>query len=164
MNLIAAAALDWGIGLKGDLLAKIPEDMKYFRQKTLGNIVVMGRKTLESFPGGNPLPDRINIVLSSSQRNENTENLIWVRNMDELFERLKAYDEENVFVIGGGMVYNLMVPYCKRAYITRINRVFPADTYLFDFDSAPDWVLGKKGQPKKYGDTEFSFDIYERVK
>ncbi|MBQ7242392.1 MAG: dihydrofolate reductase, partial [Firmicutes bacterium] len=97
MNLIAAAALDWGIGYKGDLLAKIPEDMRYVRQKTIGNVVVMGRKTLESFPGGEPLPNRLNIVLSASQKGENAENLIWVKDLDELFETLEAYDTENVF-------------------------------------------------------------------
>lgn len=164
MNLIAAAALDWGIGYKGDLLAKIPEDMKYFRQKTIGNVVVMGRKTLESFPGGKPLPDRLNIVLSASQKGENAENLIWVKDLDELFETLEAYDTENVFIIGGGMVYNLMVPYCHKAYITRINKIFPADAYIFDFDSAEDWTLAEKGETRIYEDTEFSFDVYERVK
>ena len=164
MNLIAAAALDWGIGKDGDLLAKIPEDMRYFRQKTIGKIVVMGRKTLESFPGGRPLPDRINIVLSASHEEGNDGNVIWVKDIPSLLELLKDYDTEDVFIIGGGNVYNQMVEYCQRAYITRINKIFPADTYIFDFDSAEDWTLTEKGEPKTYADLTFSFDIYEKVK
>ena len=163
MNLIAAAAEDWGIGHKGKLLAKIPEDMKYFREKTLGRIVVMGRKTLETFPGKKPLPDRINIVLSKTHEPGEEGGVIWVRGADGLFKELEKYSDEDVFVIGGGEIYSLLLPFCDRAYITRIKGTFPADTYIFDFEDAEDWFLSQKGEPRFYEGLEFSFDVYERT-
>lgn len=163
MNVIAAADKNCGIGFKGDLLVKIPEDMKYFRKMTIGKVCVMGRKTLESFPGGKPLPDRVNIVLSSSKREEK-DGVIWVKDIAELFDELKKYSEEDVFVIGGGTVYSMLIPYCHRAYITEINNSFEADTYIFDFKNSSDWRLKEKGDIKNHNGIEFSFDVYEKIK
>ena len=92
MNLIAAVDKNWGIGLKNQLLVRIPEDMKRFRHMTIGKVVVMGRKTLESFPGGQPLNDRTNIVLTKD-KNYQVKNAVIVHDMEELFAELKKYNQ-----------------------------------------------------------------------
>ena len=100
MNLIAAVDKNWAIGYQNKLLTSIPEDMKFFRQTTTGKVVVMGRKTLESFPGKKPLKNRTNIVLTKNPSYQ-AEGAIVVHNEDELREELKKYDSEDIFVIGG---------------------------------------------------------------
>ena len=101
MKAILAADKNWGIGYNNHLLVSIPSDMKFFRQTTTGKVVVMGRKTLESFPNGMPLKNRTNIVLTGNQ-NYQVKDAIVVHSEDELMEELKKYDTDDVYVIGGG--------------------------------------------------------------
>ena len=112
MNLIAAADENWGIGKNGGLLAHISGDMKYFRETTKGKIVVMGRKTLESFPGGKPLKNRVNIVLTGN-KDFVPEGVVICHSVEETLEKLKEYPKEDVFIIGGGMIYKAFLPWCK---------------------------------------------------
>ena len=133
MNLIAAVDSNWAIGNKNKLLASIPADMKFFRETTTGHVVVMGRKTLESFPNGMPLKNRTNIVLTSN-RNYCVKDAVIVHTLKELLEELKKYDSEEIFVIGGGSVYQMMLPYCDTAYITKIDHAYEADTYFPNLD------------------------------
>ena len=119
MNLIAAVDKNWAIGYQNKLLTSIPEDMKFFRQTTTGKVVVMGRKTLESFPGKKPLKNRTNIVLTKNPSYQ-AEGAIVVHNEDELREELKKYDSNELYVIGGGSIYEMLIPYCDTAYITKI--------------------------------------------
>ena len=100
MNLIAAVDKNWAIGLNNKLLVSIPADMKFFREVTTGNVVVMGRKTLESFPNGLPLKKRTNIVLTSD-RSYQVKDAVIVHDMEELREELKKYPSERIYVIGG---------------------------------------------------------------
>lgn len=88
MKMIVAADLNWGIGIKGDLLTPLPEDMKFFREKTKDSVVIMGRKTLESFPGHKPLKNRVNIVITTSKE-LNTEGIVKVSSVEEAVKRLK---------------------------------------------------------------------------
>ena len=114
MNIIVAADKNWGIGKDNKLLVSIPADMKFFRETTTGNVVVMGRKTLESFPGGLPLKRRTNIVLTKDV-NYQVKDAVLVHSVEELLEELKKYDSENVYVIGGDSVYRQLLPYCDIA-------------------------------------------------
>ena len=104
MNLIVAADKNWGIGKDNKLLVSIPSDMKFFRQETMGKVVVMGRKTLESFPNGLPLKNRTNVVLTSD-KNYQVKDAVIVHSIDEVLEELKKYDDNEIYVIGGGKVY-----------------------------------------------------------
>ena len=116
MNIIVAVDKNWAIGKDNKLLVSIPSDMKFFRETTTGKVVVMGRKTLESFPGGQPLKKRTNIVLTSD-RNYKVKDAIVVHTVEELLQTLKAYKQEDIYVIGGESVYRQLLPYCDTATI-----------------------------------------------
>ena len=120
MNLIVAADKNWGIGKDNKLLVSIPSDMKFFRQETMGKVVVMGRKTLESFPNGLPLKNRTNVVLTSD-KNYQVKDAVIVHSIDEVLEELKKYDDDEIYVIGGGKVYEELLPYCDVAHVTKID-------------------------------------------
>ena len=138
MKAIAAADKNWGIGYKNRLLVSIPSDMKFFRQTTTGKVVVMGRKTLESFPNGMPLKNRTNIVLTSN-RNYQVKDAILVHSEEELLEELKKYNSEDIYVIGGESIYRMFLPYCDTALVTKIDHAFQADAYFPDLDAMDDW-------------------------
>ena len=159
MDIIVAVAKDWGIGKDNDLLFHIPEDMKYFRKMTKGSTVVMGRKTLESFPKGEPLPNRTNVVLTRS-RDYEKEGVTVVHNFEEL-EALNL--EEPVFVIGGASVYRNLLSKCRRAYITKIDAVKPADTFFPDLDENPDWELESESETFTFEGVDFKFTTYVKT-
>ena len=119
MNCIAAVDQNWAIGRNGKLLAHIPADLRYFREVTGGKVVVMGRKTLESFPQGRPLPNRINVVLTRDAGYD-CEGVLVVHSMEEALEIISGDAPEDVFIIGGGQIYRSFLPYCDTAYIFRI--------------------------------------------
>ena len=162
MNLIVAVDKNWAIGMDNKLLVSIPQDMKFFRETTKGKVVAMGKKTLESFPGGQPLKNRVNVVLTSD-RNYNVKGTIVVHSIDEMIEELKKYDEEDIFVIGGESVYRQLLPYCKKAYITKIDHAYQADTFFPDLDQDPQWQMTKISDEQTYFDLEYVFTIYERI-
>ena len=110
MNIIVAADKNWAIGKNNKLLVSIPQDMKFFRETTTGKVVVMGRKTLESFPGGQPLKKRVNIVLTSD-KNYHVNGADIVHSIDALLEELKKYPAEDIYVIGGESIYRQLLPY-----------------------------------------------------
>ena len=163
MNLIVAVDKNWAIGLKGDLLVSIPQDMKFFRETTKGKVVAMGRKTLESFPNGLPLKNRVNIVLTSD-KNYKVKDAIIVHSVEEMVAELQKYNEEDIFVIGGETVYRQLLPYCKKAYITKINHAYHADTHFPNLDEDPAWEMTGISEEQTYFDLEYVFTIYERVK
>ena len=118
MNLIANVDRNWAIGKNNKLLVRIPDDMKFFRQTTTGKVVVMGRKTLESFPGGMPLKNRTNLVLTSDP-GYRVKDAVVLHSMEELRKELEKYPDEDVFVIGGESVYRQLLPLCDVAHITK---------------------------------------------
>ena len=138
MNLIVAADKNWGIGKDNKLLVSIPSDMKFFRQETMGKVVVMGRKTLESFPNGLPLKNRTNVVLTSD-KNYQVKDAVIVHSIDEVLEELKKYDDDEIYVIGGGKVYEELLPYCDVAHVTKIDFAFEADTHFPNRDEDSEW-------------------------
>ena len=161
MNIIVAADKNWGIGCNNKLLVSIPSDMKFFREKTMGHVVVMGRKTLESFPNGLPLKNRVNIVLTEN-RSYKVKDAIIVHTKEELLEELKKYDSNELYVIGGGSIYEMLIPYCDTAYITKIDHVYAADTYFPNLDQMDDWEMTEVSEEQTCFDLEYVFAKYER--
>lgn len=163
MNLIAAVDKNWAIGLNNKLLVSIPEDMKFFRATTMGKIIVMGRKTLESFPNGLPLKNRVNIVLTSD-KNYNVKGAVVVYSMEELLEELKNFKSEDVFVVGGESIYRQLLDLCDVAHITKIDYEYEADSYFPNLDEKEEWVLTGESEEQTYFDLEFYFKKYEKKK
>ena len=163
MNLIVAVDKNWAIGKDNKLLVSIPQDMKFFRETTMGKVVVMGRKTLESFPGGQPLKKRTNIVITRDQ-NYSVKDAIVVHSVEEALEELKNYNSEDVYVIGGDSIYRQMLPYCDIAHVTKINHAYEADTYFPNLDEKEDWLVTGVSDEQTYFNLEYEFVRYERVK
>lgn len=160
MDLIVAVDNNWAIGNKGNLLVSIPEDQKFFRQITMGNVVVMGRKTLAGFPNGLPLAGRDNIILSSN-KDFKVKGGIIVHSEEELLQKIKEYDDKEIFVIGGGTVYEMLLPYCKYAHVTKIDYNYEADTYFPNLDKMDNWKLIADSDEHTYFSLEFYFNKYE---
>ena len=129
MKMIASADNNWAIGYKGSLLAHVSADMKFFKSKTVGNVVILGRKTLMTFPNGKPLKDRKNIIITTDESFK-VEGAEIVHSTDELLETVEKYDDDSLYVIGGGSIYDQLLPYCDTAYITKFDKTFEADTYI----------------------------------
>ena len=161
MNLIVAADSKWGIGRDGGLLASIPTDMKYFRDHTMGKVVVMGRRTLESMPGGKGLPGRINYVLTS-QRGFSAERCTTAGSIDELREELAKYDPDDVFLIGGATLYNRLYNECDRLYVTKIDADLDADTFITDFDEDPDFEIESESEAVNENGLTYRFVVYRK--
>ena len=161
MKAIAAVDSNWAIGNKNRLLTSIPADMKFFREKTNGQVVVMGRKTLESFPNGLPLKNRTNIVLTAN-RSYQVKDAIIVHTQEELLEELKKYDSEEIYIIGGESIYRMMIPYCDTAYITKIDHSYEADTYFPNLDEMEDWQMTEESEEQTCFDLEYAFTKYEK--
>ena len=163
MNLIAAVDKNWAIGKNNELLVRIPMDQKFFRETTTGKVVVMGRKTLESFPNGLPLKNRTNIVLTGN-KNYKVNGATVVHTVDELLEEVKKYPSDQVYCIGGDSVYKLLLPYCDTAHVTRINFAYEADRYFPNLDEMPEWKITATSDEQTYFDLEYEFVKYEKVK
>lgn len=161
MNLIVAVDKNWGIGCQNKLLVSIPEDMKFFRSETSGKVVVMGRKTLESFPNGLPLKNRTNIVLTRNPDYQ-VKGATVLHSVEEVLEELKKYPTEDVYVIGGDSIYREFLPYCDVAHVTRIDHAYEADAFFPDIEAMPEWKLTGESEEKTYFDLEFVFCRYER--
>ena len=163
MNLIAAVDKNWAIGLHNKLLVSIPMDMKFFRETTTGKVVVMGRKTLESFPNGMPLKNRVNIVLTSDKSYQ-VKDAIIVHDDKELHEELKKYLSQDIYVIGGESVYRQLVDECDVAHITKIDYAYEADAYFPNMDEKPEWEITADSEEETYFDLELRFLKYEKKK
>lgn len=163
MKMIAVADRAGGIGCDGSLLIDLPTDMKYFRKTTAGATVIMGRKTLESFPGGKPLPKRRNIVLSRTLKEDDADGYEICRSPEQAAELVKDEDQEHVFVVGGGEIYNLMLPYVDEALITEIETTIEkADTFIPVFSKEPDWELVSRSEPVHENGVTYTFAVYRR--
>lgn len=161
MNLIVNVDSNWAIGYRGKLLVSIPEDMKFFRSETTGKVVVLGRKTLDTFPGGQPLKNRTNIILTRNP-NYQVKGAIICHSVEEVLEELKKYNSEDVYIIGGDSIYKEFLPYCDAAHVTRTDHVYDADAWFPNLEEDPAWVLTGESEEKTYFDLEFRFCRYER--
>ena len=163
MNMIVAADANWAIGNKGQLLVRIPADHRMFRQETLNKVVIYGRKTLETFPMGRPLEQRVNIILSRNPGLQ-VKDAVVVHDVEEAVKAASEYDPEDVYVIGGESIYRQMLPYCDVCHVTRIDRAFEADAYFPDLDSDPEWTVTADSEEQTYFDLTYRFVKYERVR
>lgn len=161
MNLILSADRNWAIGKDNKLLVQIPADMKFFREVTTGKAVVMGRKTLESLPNGLPLKNRTNIVLTANP-DYRVKGAVIVHSKEELEEELKKYESEDIYVIGGGSVYRMLLGECDTAHVTKIDYIYEADTYFPNLDEDPDWEIAADSEEQTYFDLEYRFLKYKR--
>lgn len=163
MNLIVAVDENWAIGNKNELLISIPADHKFFRQETTGKVVVLGRKTLETFPQGLPLKNRTNIIMSTNKAYQ-VKDAVVVHDVEELLEELKKYDTEDIYIVGGERVYRQMLPYCDVAHVTKIDHAYAADAYFPNLDEMPEWQITADSEEQTYFDITYHFLKYERKK
>ncbi len=163
MNAIVAVDNNWAIGSKNNLLVRIPADHKNFRQETTGKVVVLGRKTLETFPQGMPLPNRINIILSTNP-DYKVKDAVVVHSKEELDTELKKYPTEDVYIIGGESVYRMMLPACDVVHVTKIDHDYEADAYFPNLDKDDEWEITAESEEQTYFDLPYYFVKYEKRK
>lgn len=161
MNFIVAVDNKYAIGKNGMLIYHLPSDLKYFKEQTLNKVVVMGERTFLSLPK-RPLSNRTNIVLSAD--GNKFDGAITVQNLLELKNVLQNYDDSEIFVIGGASVYNLLMDYCKFAYITKIDGSEPADTFINNIEKMPNWKLISKSKTQEENNLKFCFCVFENKK
>ena len=161
MNIIVAVDKNWSIGNQGQLLVSIPEDKKLFREETMGKVIVMGRKTLESLPGKQPLYGRTNIVLTRNP-DYKVKGAIVSHSLPEDLKELSNYPEEDCFVIGGQSIYEQFFPYCDTAHVTYIDYLYSADTHFPNLDQDPTWEMAAESDEQTYFDLCYTFRMYQR--
>lgn len=160
--MMVAVDNNWAIGSRNRLLVSIPRDQKHFREETTGKVVVLGRKTLETFPQGQPLQNRTNIILSEN-RNYRIKGAMVVHSVEELLAELKKYDTGDVYVVGGESIYRQLLPYCDTAHVTKIDHTYEADAYFPDLDRDPEWQVTAESDEQTYFDIAYTFYKYERI-
>lgn len=163
MNIFVAVDSNWAIGCQDSLLVRIPNDHKHFREETTGKVVVLGRKTLQTFPQGMPLKNRTNIILSRD-KNYQVKDATVVHSIEELLEELKKYGSQDIYIIGGESIYRQMLPYCDTAHVTKIEHSYQADTYFPNLDEDPEWERTADSDEQTYFDIAYTFVRYERKK
>ena len=140
MDLIVAVDLNWGIGYQNGLLASISDDMKRIKELTLGQVVILGRNTLQSFPGGRPLAGRTNIILTQ-QVDFHAGDALICHSIEELAVCIAPLRDQSIYLLGGGSLYKQLLPFCDLAYVTRFHQSFQADTFFPNLDQMPGWQL-----------------------
>lgn len=163
MNIIVAVDKNWAIGYQNKLLVSIPADMRFFRDETMNKVVIMGKNTLESFPGGMPLKNRVNIVITR-KKDYKVKDAIVVNSIEAALDAVKNYKPEDVYCIGGASIYKQMLPYCNVAHVTKIDYSYVADTFFPNLDEMEDWVLAEETDEHTYYDLAYTFCRYERRK
>ncbi len=158
MKAIVAVDEKWGIGKENDLLFSLPADMKFFRQTTLNKIVVMGSKTLKSFPNGAPLKNRTNIVLSTTIERD---DCVVAKSVDALLETLKNYPTDDIYVIGGAMLYKTLLPYCEQALVTKVEADGGAEVFFENLDNMEGWQKIAQSEPLETNGYNVRFTTYE---
>lgn len=160
LELVVAADADWGIGKNGTQTLVVPEDRRHFREVTGRGTVIVGRKTLADFPGGRPLKNRRNIVLTrdGSFAVEGAET---AHSVEEALE--KCRQDERVFVIGGESVYRALLPYCRRAHVTRIFARAENDAFFPALDTLPGWRLTDRGEERESAGLRYAFQTWEKT-
>lgn len=176
ISAIVCVDKNWGIGSKGDLLIKIPEDMKFFKEKTNGNTVIMGRKTYDSLPI-KPLPNRENVVITRKVfkdeygRYKDEDGVVYteLERVKDVFKFIKEKLQDSsdscneMFVIGGGTIYKELLSYCDTVYVTKVDYAFEnVDTYFPNLENIPEWEMTIDGKEKEYCGTKYRFCVYEK--
>ncbi len=164
MNAIVVADRSWAIGRDGGLLFSLPTDMKRFRSLTMGGAVILGRKTLESFPGGRPLPKRKNIVITR-RKDLQVEGAVVVSSLAEALDAAGDTPPDQIWVIGGGSVYTALLERCKRVYLTKVDaQADDPDTFFPNLDKLPGWEVEHESEPVEENGLTFRFVEYVNQK
>lgn len=163
MKLIVAVDKNWAIGYRNELLVSIPADMRFFRDQTIGKTVVMGKNTLESFPGGRALKNRVNIVVAL-EKSYKAPDAIVVNSIEDAIAEASKYNTDDVYVIGGASIYKQMLQFCDTAYVTKIDHAYVADTYFPNLDEDESWQMTEISEEQTYYDLEYRFTKYEKIK
>lgn len=161
--MLVAADANWAIGCKNQLLVSIPNDHKTFRQMTEGKVIVLGRKTLATFPQGLPLQNRTNMILSGNP-SFSVKGAQILHSLEELLAALGGYPGEDIYIVGGESVYRMMLPYCDTVHVTRIDHAYEADAYFPNLDQLPEWEIAEESEEQTYFDISYTFVRYERKK
>lgn len=161
MNLIVAVDKNWAIGNGGKQLVTIPDDQRLFRQETIGKVIVMGRKTLESLPGGQPLAGRTNVVLTKNP-DFRKKGAVVMHSAEETLKYLEAYPTEDIYIVGGETIYRQFLPYCDTAHVTWIDYVYDADTFFPNLEKDPQWHVMEESDEQTYFNLCYEFRKYER--
>ena len=160
MNAIVVADRSWAIGRDGGLLFSLPTDMKRFRSLTMGGAVILGRKTLESFPGGRPLPKRKNIVITR-RKDLQVDGAVVVSSLAEALDAAGDTPPDQIWVIGGGSVYTALLERCKRVYLTKVDaQAEDPDTFFPNLDKLPGWEVEHESEPVEENGLTFRFIEY----
>lgn len=162
MNLIVVVDQNWGIGCQGEQMVYLKEDLKRFKEITQGGTVILGRKTLATFPKQMPLPNRRNLILTHNSSLE-IPNAEAFSDMNQLLQALPP-NTEDVFVIGGGSVYQAFLPLCAKAFVTRVEAAFPVDCYFPNLEENPDWTLTEQSPTQTEQGVNFTYCSYENTK
>ncbi len=160
MKAIVAVDKKWGIGKDNDLLFSIPEDMKFFRETTKGKVVVMGANTLKSFPNEKPLPNRVNIVLSTKLRRD---DCVVLDSVDKVLEKIKEYPANDVYLIGGASVYRLFLPYCTHALVTKVDADGGATAFFDNLDELKEWACEEVSDTISTNGYDIKFTTYKNL-
>ena len=159
MKCVVAVDKNFAIGREGKLLLHVPNDMRHFRSLTEGKVVVLGRKTLQTFPQGQPLPNRTNIILSRN-KDFKVKGAIVVNSIEELMEEIKKYPSDDVCVIGGEQIYKQLLPFCDTCEVTYFDREFDADAFFPNLDESGNWKIEEESEEQVYFDTLYTFRRY----
>ncbi|MEG0918674.1 MAG: dihydrofolate reductase [Anaerovoracaceae bacterium] len=161
MNAIVVVDKNWSIGKDGDLLVHLPGDLKYYKEKTVGKVIVIGRKTLESFPGAKPLPNRVNLVLTGNKDYANDACEICLGE-EALWEQISKYNSEDIFISGGQSIYDRFLEQCDTIYVTKIFEAFDADRYFRNMDEDSNYEMTWKSDIQEEKGIRYQFVKYER--
>ena len=159
MIAILHADKEWGIGKRNDLMFSLPQDMKFFRETTMGKVVCMGYNTLLSLPNSMPLKNRINVVLC--EEGISVEGCVCVHSIEELLTEANKYPEDDFFIIGGASVYKTMLPFCDKVMLTKVNAIGGAEVFFPNLDEHPDFELISSSEPLIDNGYEIRFTVYK---
>lgn len=162
MNAIVVVDKNWAIGKDNDLLVHLPGDLKYYKEKTTGKVIVIGRKTLESFPGGKPLPNRTNLVLTSNPEYKN-EHCVVCLGEGAMLKELEKYKTEEIFISGGQSIYELFLEKCDTVYVTKINEEYQADRFFKNLDQETNFKVTWESDVQEDSGVRYKFLKYERI-
>lgn len=160
MKAIVAVDSNWGIGRDNNLLISIPEDMKFFREKTMGKTLILGRKNLESFPNKKPLKNRRHIVLTRNKDYE-ADGVEIVYSIDEALEKVKDIDSDDIYVVGGQSVYENFLNYCDIIYVTKIKKDLNAEKFFPNLDKLENWEKIYESEKNEHKGLEYIFTTYK---
>lgn len=158
MDLIVAVYDDWGIGREGTQPIALSTDRKFFRETTRGALVIVGRRTIDDFPGKKALPGRVNVALTRS--NAEIPGFTMVHSPEEAVKLAKT--AEKAMVIGGGSIYAQMLPYCDRAYVTKVHVIPESDTFFPNLDADENWELSEVLQSGEENGITYEMCLYRR--